>query len=115
MSSILGLVGLGGRPPYTATKGGLVLLTKTQGIEFAPHGVTVNGPINLPSEVPHHASQMYARNVSAFLQNLVRDREIHLNTEDQIIQDTLLTHDKEVVNPRVRELLGLPASSPSTP
>ena len=42
MSSILGLVGLGGRPPYTATKGGLVLLTKTQGIEFAPHGVTVN-------------------------------------------------------------------------
>ena len=42
MSSILGLVGLGGRPPYTATKGGLVLLTKTQGIEFAPHGVHVH-------------------------------------------------------------------------
>lgn len=42
MSSILGLVGLAGRPPYTATKGGLVLLTKTQALEFATTGVTVN-------------------------------------------------------------------------
>ncbi len=58
---------------------------------------------------------MYARNVAAFLQNLVKDGEIHLNTEDPIIQDALLTHGSEVVNPRVRELLGLPAFSPSTP
>ena len=42
MSSILGHVGLAGRPPYTATKGGLVLLTKTQALEFATTGVTVN-------------------------------------------------------------------------
>ena len=42
LSSIMGLVGLAGRPPYTAAKGGLVLLTKTQALELAPHGVTVN-------------------------------------------------------------------------
>ncbi|MHC4994243.1 MAG: SDR family NAD(P)-dependent oxidoreductase [Planctomycetota bacterium] len=42
MSSILGLVGLAGRPPYTSTKGALVLLTKTQALEFATTGVTVN-------------------------------------------------------------------------
>lgn len=42
MSSILGLVGLANRPPYTATKGGLVLLTKTQALEFAEKGITVN-------------------------------------------------------------------------
>ena len=42
LSSILGLVGLAGRPPYTATKGGLILLTKTQALEFATSGVTVN-------------------------------------------------------------------------
>ena len=42
LSSIMGLVGLAGRPPYTASKGGLVLLTKTQALELAPHGVTVN-------------------------------------------------------------------------
>jgi len=42
MSSILGHVGLAGRPPYTATKGGLILLTKTMALEFATNGVTVN-------------------------------------------------------------------------
>lgn len=42
LSSILGQVGLAGRPPYTATKGGLILLTKTQALEFATSGVTVN-------------------------------------------------------------------------
>ena len=77
------------------------------------HGVTILGSINIPSTIPHHASQMYARNVTAFLQNLVKDGELHLNLEDQIIGDTLLTHQGEVVNPRVRELLGLPDSSPS--
>ncbi len=42
ISSIMGLVGLAGRPSYTATKGGLVLLAKTQALELAPHGITVN-------------------------------------------------------------------------
>ena len=42
VSSIMGLVGLAARPPYTATKGGIVLLTKTQALELAQQGVTVN-------------------------------------------------------------------------
>ena len=42
VSSIMGLVGLAGRPPYTASKGGIVLLTKTQALELAEKGVTVN-------------------------------------------------------------------------
>jgi len=42
VSSIMGLVGLAGRPSYTASKGGIVLLTKTQALEFAESGVTVN-------------------------------------------------------------------------
>ena len=42
VSSIMGLVGLAGRPSYTASKGGIVLLTKTQALEFAEKGVTVN-------------------------------------------------------------------------
>ena len=78
------------------------------------HGVTILGPTNLPSTVPYHASQMYARNVTAFLLNLVEDGELRLNLEDPIIRDTLLTHQGEVVNPPVRELLGLPASSAPT-
>ena len=76
-------------------------------------GVTILGPLNLPSTVPYHASQMYARNVAAFLQNLVKDGELRLDMEDQIIRDSLLSHQGEVVSPRVRELLGLPASVPA--
>ena len=76
-------------------------------------GVTILGPLNLPSTVPYHASQMYARNIAAFLQNLVKDGELRLDMEDQIVRDSLLTHQGEVVNPRVRELLGLPDSVPA--
>ena len=67
------------------------------------------GPVNLPSTVPYHASLMYAKNVTAFLQNMVKDGKLNLDLEDQIIQDTLLTHNGEVVNAQVREMLGLPA------
>ena len=95
-----------------AEGGGNCELTRP-GETVEAHGVTILGSINIPSTVPYHASQMYARNVTAFLQNLVKEGELHLNLEDPIIGDTLLTHQGEVVNPRVRELLGLPASSPS--
>lgn len=71
------------------------------------NGVLVMGPVDLPSTVPYHASQMYAKNIAAFLQNLVKDGQLRLNLEDQIIRDTLVAHKGEVVNPQVRELLGL--------
>ena len=78
------------------------------------HGVTIEGPVNLPSTIPHHASQMYANNVAAFLGNLFADGQLRLNLEDPIIHDTLLTHDGEVRNTRVRELLGLPTANAHT-
>jgi NAD(P) transhydrogenase subunit alpha len=95
-----------------AEGGGNCELTRP-GETVEAHGVTILGTVNIPSTIPYHASQMYARNVTAFLQNLVKDGEFHLNLEDQIIGDTLLTHQGEVFNPRVRELLGLPVSSPT--
>jgi NAD(P) transhydrogenase subunit alpha len=55
---------------------------------------------------------MYARNVTAFVQNLVDDGNLRLNSDDQIIRDTLLSHQGEVVSPQVRELLGLPILAP---
>jgi NAD(P) transhydrogenase subunit alpha len=61
----------------------------------------------MPAMIPYHASQMYSRNVQTFIQNMVKDGEINLNMEDEIIADTLITRDGEVVNPRVREVLGL--------
>ena len=77
------------------------------------NGVHILGPLNLPSTIPHHASQMYAKNVTSFLDNLLNEGELNLNLEDPIINDTLLTHKGEVINPMVRELLGLPDTSQS--
>jgi NAD(P) transhydrogenase subunit alpha len=67
------------------------------------HGVTILGPVNLPSTVPHHASQMYARNVTAFLRNLVKDQKLDYDSGDEIVRETLLTRDGRVVNERVRK------------
>lgn len=93
-----------------AETGGNCELTRP-GETVEVHGVTVIGPVNLPSTIPYHASMMYANNLAAFLQNLVQDGELRLNLEDPIIRDTLLTHKGEVVNAQVRELLG---SAPAT-
>ncbi|MDP6579856.1 MAG: Re/Si-specific NAD(P)(+) transhydrogenase subunit alpha [Vicinamibacterales bacterium] len=73
------------------------------------HGVTVLGPTNLPATVPFHASQMYAKNVSALLLHLVDDGALRIDLEDEITQGTLVSKDGEVVHPRVRELLDSPA------
>ncbi|MBI2090506.1 MAG: Re/Si-specific NAD(P)(+) transhydrogenase subunit alpha [Deltaproteobacteria bacterium] len=75
------------------------------------NGVSIVGPVNLPSTIPYDASQMYARNIAAFLQLLVKNGELYLDFEDQILRETLVTHNKEVVHPRLRESLGL-ASAP---
>jgi NAD(P) transhydrogenase subunit alpha len=72
------------------------------------HGINILGTINLASGVPYHASQMYARNVAAFLSYLIKDGKLQLNLEDEIVRDTLLTKDGEIVNQRVREFLKLP-------
>ncbi len=89
-----------------AEGGGNCELTRA-GETLEAHGITILGPVNLPSTIPYHASQMYAKNLTAFLQNMVKDGELDLNFEDPILQDSLLTHQGEVVHPRVRELLGL--------
>jgi len=71
------------------------------------HGVTIIGPVNVPSMVPYHASQMYAKNVSSFLLHLVSEGELKLDLDDQITRDTLMTRGGEVVHVGMRELLGL--------
>jgi NAD(P) transhydrogenase subunit alpha len=68
-------------------------------------GVRVLGPTNLPGDVAFHASQMFARNVSAFLQNLVRDGKLVLDFEDPITRESILTHEGEIRNERVRGLV----------
>jgi H+-translocating NAD(P) transhydrogenase subunit alpha len=90
-----------------AERGGNCELTRAgQIVEL--NGVRIFGPVNLASTIPYHASQMYAKNIATFLKYLVnKEGNLVLNRDDEIISETLVTHDGEVVHPRVRELLGL--------
>jgi NAD(P) transhydrogenase subunit alpha len=96
-----------------AERGGNCELTRP-GEEIVVHGVTIIGWFNLASSVPYHASQMYSRNVSAFLMHLIKDGKLRLDTSDEIIRETLLTQGGEVVNKRVREFFSLPALAASS-
>lgn len=78
-----------------AETGGNCELTQP-GSEIVRNGVSILGPLNLPSTVPLHASQMYAKNVAAFLGHIVQDGKLRLDFEDQIIRDTCVTHAGEV-------------------
>jgi NAD(P) transhydrogenase subunit alpha len=89
-------------------RGGNCELSKA-GEKIVAYGVTIIGYVNFASTVPHHASQMYARNIAAFLNLLVKDGKLQINHQDDIIQSTLLTQGGEIVNPRVREFFSLPA------
>jgi H+-translocating NAD(P) transhydrogenase subunit alpha len=79
------------------------------------HGVTILGPTNLPSEIPHPASMMLSNNVTKFLQNLIKGGQVNMNLQDEIIRDTLTTRDGDVFHPRIRELLGLGALAAESP
>jgi len=91
-----------------AERGGNCELTKPEEIIVA-HGATIVGTINLASSVPYHASQMYAKNLTNFLLHIVKDGKLQLNLGDEITRSTLVTHQGEVVNPRLREFFNLPA------
>jgi proton-translocating NAD(P)+ transhydrogenase subunit alpha len=97
-----------------AERGGNCELTRA-GEVVELNGVRIFGPVNLPSDIPYHASQMYAKNIATFLKYLVnKEGNLVLNRDDEIVRETLVTHDGEVVHPRVRELLGLPDSQAVT-
>jgi len=92
-----------------AERGGNCELTRG-GETVIERGVTIIGEFNLASSVPYHASQMYAKNVTCFLLNLVKDGKLHINEADEIHRETLLTHGGEIVNARVLEFFGMPAA-----
>src|ERR1700723_4138522 len=90
-----------------AERGGNCELT-VSGEGIVAHGVTIIGRFNLASTVPYHASQMYARNIAAFILHLIQDGKLRLDLNDEIIRSTLVTRGGELVNARVREFFKLP-------
>ncbi len=88
-----------------AERGGNCDLTKA-GETVVHNGVKIIGPVNIPTTVPYHASQMYAKNIATFLLHLVDEGNLKIDTEDEITEGTLITHGGKVVNTRVLEAMG---------
>ncbi|HBB97911.1 MAG TPA: NAD(P)(+) transhydrogenase (Re/Si-specific) subunit alpha [Blastocatellia bacterium] len=68
-------------------------------------GVTIMAPTNLPATVPVHASQLYSRNVTSFLNLLIKDGELHVDMEDNIVGPSCVTHEGKWMNQRVASML----------
>lgn len=88
-----------------AERGGNCDLTKP-GETVVHKGVKIVGPVNIPTTIPFHASQMYAKNIATFLLHLVDEGKLKIDTEDEITEGTLITHGGKVVNTRVLEAMG---------
>ena len=88
-----------------AERGGNCALT-VPGEVVVRHGVIVDGPLNLPSSVPAHASQMYSKNMLNLASLLMADGEFRLDLEDEIVRGSLVAHGGSVVHPAVRDALG---------
>ena len=69
------------------------------------YNVTIIGEPNIPSLVPTHSSEVYSKNILSLLQHISKDGQVNLNPDDEIVKGSLITHNKEVINPRVKELL----------
>jgi len=87
-----------------ADTGGNVELTKA-GEAVVSGGVTIDGPRNLASSMPVHASQLFSRNVSTLLLSLVKDGQPNIDFNDEIVKGSCLTNAGELVHPQAKALL----------
>jgi len=94
-----------------APNGGNCARTET-GEVVVEEDVRIYGPTNLPAEMPVHASQLYAKTISSMIQEFLEEGSFAPDFGDQIFDEACLTHDGEVRNDRVRNLLGLETMPP---
>ncbi|HWG19891.1 MAG TPA: NAD(P) transhydrogenase subunit alpha [Terracidiphilus sp.] len=87
-----------------AAAGGNCELTRP-GVTQLVGGVTLLAPLNLPAEVPVHASQLYARNILNFLGLIVKKGELTIDLADEVLAGACVAHQGKPVNPRVAKLL----------
>lgn len=87
-----------------AEAGGNCALTKA-GEEVTAHGVTILGPVNLPSTMPHDASRMYSKNITTFLDLLLEEGNLKLDFEDEITSATCITHEGAIRHEGTRSVI----------
>ena len=80
-----------------AERGGNCELTKA-GETVVENDVRILGPVNMPADVPYHASQMYSKNLTNFLSLLVKEGNLQLDSDDEIIRATMITRDGNVIS-----------------
>lgn len=85
-----------------AETGGNCELTEA-GKTVVKHGVSIVGPINLPSRLSNHASQLYAKNMLTLLNLIIKEGELNLDFEDEIIEGTTITHAGEIITPMLKK------------
>lgn len=89
-----------------AEAGGNCALTRRDETVVSPNGVQILGQTNLPSTMPHHASQLYSRNVNALLGVLVKDNALTLDMDDEIVRGTTIVQDGRILHKPTLEALG---------
>jgi len=76
------------------------------GREVVKHGVLIVGTTNIPSTMPYHASQMYARTVTNFLAHLLKEGKVQPDLNDELTRGPLVTHQGDILHPAVKTVLG---------
>jgi NAD(P) transhydrogenase subunit alpha len=69
-------------------------------------GVTILAPTNLAASVPVHASQLYSRNITSFLSLLIKDGQLQIDMNDDVVGPSCVTHQGQIVNQRVAASMG---------
>jgi NAD(P) transhydrogenase subunit alpha len=89
--------------------GGNCALSKADEV-IERNGVTILAPTNLPATVPVHASQLYSRNITSFLSLLIKDGQLQIDLNDDVVGPSCVTHQGKVVNQRVAANMGSSAA-----
>jgi NAD(P) transhydrogenase subunit alpha len=87
-----------------AESGGNCELTRA-GEVIHHHGVKIVGPINLPSQLPYHASEMYARNLFNFLKPAIDKGGLRIDWNDEVFAQSCLTHDGAIRHEATRKMV----------
>ncbi|HWP37687.1 MAG TPA: hypothetical protein VNL18_09080, partial [Gemmatimonadales bacterium] len=85
-----------------ADAGGNCELTKP-GQQVEVHGIHILGPLNVAATMPTHASQMFSRNLTTFLQHIIKDGALKLDYADEITAGTCITRDGTIVHEATRQ------------
>jgi NAD(P) transhydrogenase subunit alpha len=93
-----------------AERGGNCELTRA-GETVVHRGISIIGPVNMPSRKAFHASQMYATNIVNLLKLMIKDGTLKIDLADEVIRETLVTHEGKLVNPRVAALISQEVAS----